>query len=107
MDDDRKQFECCLSGVFQIPPQINFEGVLHKLADFAHIVGKALELESGDLGEGFQHEALPGVGAHFAMFAEIPVAALQPVHCEEAADPIAEGVGPLALLTLYLYSVRC
>ena len=86
--------------------EVKFERVLYEFADFAHGVGEAFELEGGDLWDGIELEPFAGVGADFAVFAEVLVGTFKFIDCKVAADSLVQGVGPLALLT-YPFGVRC
>jgi hypothetical protein len=91
---------------FQVLAEIEGEGELDELADFAEGVGEALELEGDDLRDGVKEEAFAGVGALLAVLAEVLVVSLQLVDCEEAADALQQRVGTLTFLTLYPDFVR-
>lgn len=86
--------------------EVKFKGVLNKFTNFAHGVGEAFELEGGDLWYGIEQEPFAGVGADFAVFAEVLVGTFKFIDCKVAADSLVQGVGPLALLT-YPLGVRC
>ena len=86
--------------------EVKFKGVLYEFANFAHGIGEAFELEGGDLRDGIEQEPFAGVGADFAVFAEVLVGTFKLVDSKVTADSLVQGVGPLALLT-YPLGVRC
>lgn len=107
MDDECVEFEDEFAGVFEVLAEVEREGVVDELADLAHGVGEALELEGGDLGDGAEEEAFAGVAALLALLAEVLVVALKFLDREEAVHAFLERVRPLAFLTLYPDCVRC
>jgi hypothetical protein len=107
VDDDGVEFEHQFVGIFEVFAEVDGEGVLHELADLAHGVGEAFELEGDDFGDGAEEEAFAGVAALLALLAEVFVVALKFFDSEEAAHAFQERVRPLAFLTLYPDCVRC